>query len=71
MFSTVNRFQTFKPGGGKRVALQIQTREPIKRIKLYQTALTGNDKRRHCVHQKHAKQQNETLQPELFIENQM
>ncbi len=29
-------------------------------IKLYLTALTGNCKRRHCAHQKHAKQQNES-----------
>ncbi len=35
MFSTVNHFQTLEPGGinDTRVALQIQTREPMKSIR--------------------------------------
>ncbi len=36
MFSTVNRFQMFEPGSvnGRREALQIQTREPIKSFRI-------------------------------------
>ncbi len=36
MFLTVNRFQMFEPGSvnGRREALQIQTREPIKSIRI-------------------------------------
>ncbi len=61
MFSAVNHSQTFKPGSviDRRGALQIQTREPIRSIKLYLMFLAGNGKKRHCENQKHAKQHNE------------
>ncbi len=64
MFSTFNHFQMLKPGSvnGRCGALQIQMTTNQKyqnSIKLYQTALTGNGTRRHCAHQKHAKQLNE------------
>ncbi len=46
---------------GRRGGLQTQTRELIKSIEIASnlTALTGNGRRRHCAHQKHAKQHNE------------
>ncbi len=52
----------FKPGSvnGRRGAKNSNQRTDQKHqnsIKLYSTALTGNDKRRHCAQQTHAKQQ--------------
>ncbi len=64
MFLTVNHFQIFKPGSvnGRGGTLQIQMRTDQKHqnnIKLCEKSLAVNDKRRHCAHQKHVKQQND------------
>ncbi len=64
MFSPVNHFQMFKPGSvnGRCGTLQIQPGNQSKASEQHQTcytALTDYDNRKHCAHQKHAKQQNE------------
>ncbi len=55
----------FKPGSvNDRCGEQERTDQKRQNsIKLCKTASTENGKRRHCAHQKHAKQQNENYSP--------
>ncbi len=65
MLSTVYHFQIFKPGsvngrcGGTANSNKRTNQKHQNNIKLNETILTGNDKRKHCAHQKHANQQDE------------
>ncbi len=62
VFSTVNHVLMFDLDSGRQGALQIQIRKPIKSIRIASNFAKRpwlEMKKRHCAHQKHAKQQDE------------